>query len=107
MPDLSALGKETILAEWRAFPEMQVSPDFAEAVLGSFGDQVPGDLFFICRSGARSMEAAQQIASVCAARGLETKCINVAEGFEGDLDADRHRGKLNGWKAHGLAWKQS
>ncbi|MEM7686023.1 MAG: rhodanese-like domain-containing protein, partial [Pseudomonadota bacterium] len=34
-------------------------------------------------------------------------CTNVAEGFEGDLDADGHRGTINGWKAHGLPWRQS
>jgi hypothetical protein len=34
-------------------------------------------------------------------------CINVTEGFEGDLDAEGHRGNLNGWRARGLAWRQS
>jgi rhodanese-related sulfurtransferase len=28
------------------------------------------------------------------------------EGFEGDKDAQEHRGNLNGWKAHGLPWVQ-
>ena len=34
-------------------------------------------------------------------------CYNIAEGFEGVLDANRHRGKLNGWQARGLPWKQT
>jgi hypothetical protein len=35
-----------------------------------------------------------------------TRCRNVADGFEGPLDAERHRGKLGGWKAKGLPWAQ-
>ena len=31
---------------------------------------------------------------------------NVLDGFEGDLDEDKHRGGT-GWKAVGLPWKQS
>jgi hypothetical protein len=30
----------------------------------------------------------------------------VAEGFEGNLDAERHRGRVGGWKAAGLPWAQ-
>jgi hypothetical protein len=30
----------------------------------------------------------------------------VAEGFEGPPDANRHRGKVAGWKAAGLPWVQ-
>jgi hypothetical protein len=35
------------------------------------------------------------------------KAFNIADGFEGDLDAQRHRGQNKGWKAQGLPWKQS
>jgi hypothetical protein len=31
----------------------------------------------------------------------------VAEGYEGDLDAARHRGSVNGWKGRGLPWRQT
>jgi hypothetical protein len=34
------------------------------------------------------------------------RCRNVADGFEGPLDANRHRGRVAGWKAAGLAWVQ-
>jgi rhodanese-related sulfurtransferase len=57
---------------------------------------------FICRSGARSQAAAIAMT----AKGF-TKCFNVAGGFEGDVDAERHRGGTNGWKAEGLPWVQS
>jgi hypothetical protein len=33
-------------------------------------------------------------------------CHNVAGGFEGPLDDDRHRGSADGWKAAGLPWLQ-
>jgi hypothetical protein len=32
---------------------------------------------------------------------------NLAGGFEGALDADRHRGNASGWKAAGLPWTQN
>ena len=35
------------------------------------------------------------------------KCYNLAEGFEGDHDAQGHRGKVGGWKHAGLPWVQS
>jgi hypothetical protein len=34
-------------------------------------------------------------------------CHNVAGGFEGPLDEDRHRGSIGGWKAAGLPWLQA
>jgi rhodanese-related sulfurtransferase len=55
----------------------------------------------LCRSGARSRAAAMAMT----AKGYN-KCYNVAEGFEGNLDAEQHRGRVSGWKAAGLPWKQ-
>ena len=31
-------------------------------------------------------------------------CHNVAGGFEGPLDDERHRGTAGGWQAAGLPW---
>ncbi|WP_112320791.1 rhodanese-like domain-containing protein [Oceanibium sediminis] len=106
IPDISALGRQVILHEWRQFPQMTVNPAFVDEVIDSLGGTPPRTLFFICRSGARSMEAAHAVAAGCAARGHDVTCVNVAEGFEGDLDGNRHRGKNNGWKARGLSWQQ-
>lgn len=104
--DLSALGKETIRLEWKSWPDMSPNPAFVGALMEELGD-MPSRLLFICRSGARSMHAAQAVAAALSAKGESVPCINVAEGFEGDLDKLAHRGGLNGWKAHGLAWRQS
>ena len=51
-------------------------------------------MFFICRSGVRSMRAAQAVSSALSAKGTPVDCINVAEGFEGDLDERGRRGGL-------------
>ncbi|MGG7645232.1 rhodanese-like domain-containing protein [Rhodovulum sp. YNF3179] len=107
VPDLSTLSRSVILHEWRQFPDMAVNPAFSAALMEEFGDTLPSKVFFICRSGARSMEAATAFAAELQARGQRAECINVAEGFEGDLDANKHRGTTNGWKARGLPWRQS
>lgn len=104
IPDLGPLGKRTVLVEWQTFPDQSVDPRFAERLaneLQALGVQVDDDLFFICRSGSRSLAAARAMASA----GYRA-CHNVTEGFEGPLDDDRHRGSLSGWKAIGLPWLQ-
>ena len=53
------------------------------------------------RSGGRSRMAAEAMA----AAGYR-RCLNVAEGFEGPIDADRHRSQIAGWKFARLAWVQ-
>jgi rhodanese-related sulfurtransferase len=69
--------------------------------LKALGVQLDDDLFFICRSGSRSLAAAK----VMAAAGYRA-CHNVAGGFEGPLDDERHHGSAGGWKAAGLPWQQ-
>lgn len=107
MPDLTPLGREVIAVEWMSFPAMAPNPSFFEEVLAQAGGSLPERLFFICRSGARSMAAARLVAAEAEQRGHPVRCTNVAEGFEGELDADGHRGHRNGWKVHGLPWRQT
>jgi rhodanese-related sulfurtransferase len=104
MPDLGPVGKRTVLVEWQTFPDQTVDPRFVDRLAGelkALGVQLDDDLYFICRSGSRSMAAAKAMASV----GYR-KCHNVACGFEGPLDDERHRGTVAGWKAAGLPWQQ-
>ncbi len=104
IPDLSALGKRVVTVEWQTFPDNSVDPDFGQrtnAALAGSNVTKTTQLFFICRSGGRSRMAAEAIS----AQGFE-RCFNVADGFEGPLDANRHRGTVSGWKAAGLAWAQ-
>lgn len=106
VPDLTPLGKEPIFAEWQAFPSMQ--PDearFVEAVgqeLERRGLSPETPVYFLCRSGQRSAAAARAMTAAG-----HTACFNVAGGFEGRLDAARHRGTVEGWKAAGLPWVQA
>ena len=107
VPDLTDLGKTTVCVEWAQYPDMSKNPHFAEQVVSMLGDEVPGTVLFICRSGARSLRAAEAVSGYLSAAGKSVHCLNVAEGFEGDLDAAKHRGAKNGWKTRGLAWSQS
>ena len=104
LPDLGPIGKRAVLVEWQTFPDQAVDPRFAERLAGelrALGVQLDDDLFFICRSGSRSLAAAKAMA----AAGYPA-CHNVAGGFEGPLDDERHRGSAGGWKAAGLPWLQ-
>ena len=56
---------------------------------------------FLCRSGNRSIGAAE-----AATEAGIAPSYNVLDGFEGNLDEHKHRGGT-GWKAVGLPWKQS
>lgn len=104
LADLSSLGRRPVLVEWLTFPENRLNADFAEQLAGeldTLGADHNSELFFICRSGGRSRQAAQAMAE----RGYQL-CHNVAEGFEGPLDGTKRRGTQSGWKAEGLPWVQ-
>lgn len=104
IPDLGPLSKRPVLVEWQTFPDQTVDPRFVERLAGelkALGVKPDDDLFFICRSGGRSLAAAKAMAAM----GYHA-CHNVADGFEGPLDDERHRGTVGGWKAVGLPWLQ-
>lgn len=107
VPDLQELEASPIFVEWASYPDMSLNAHFAVQVEDAIGEGNPGPLLFICRSGARSLNAAYAVADHYASRGVSVDCINVAEGFEGDLDRQGHRASQNGWKVRGLAWRQS
>ena len=107
VPDLAALDKAPVLVEWATLPGMQPNNKFIEGLMTQLDGSAPSEIYFLCRSGARSMAAAKATAAAFEDRGTPVRCINVAEGFEGDLDQSRHRGTVNGWKARGLPWNQS
>lgn len=104
LPDLTSIGKRPVLVEWQGFPDDRLNTAFVDRVaeaLGPIGANRDSELFFICRSGSRSLKAARAMVAVGYGR-----CRNVADGFEGPLDPNRHRGRLAGWKAVGLPWAQ-
>ena len=104
LPDLGAAGTEALLVEWQVFPAMAINARFADEATGlvtKSGGAADAPVVLLCRSGVRSRAAAIALA----ARGF-TAAYNIAGGFEGDHDAEGHRGQVNGWKAEGLPWRQ-
>jgi len=100
-PELQYVGRVpgSLAVEWQTYPGSQQNPDFLQQLA-----QVakPEDtLLFLCRSGVRSHGAA-----AAAAQAGWRDSYNVLEGFEGDKDAEGHRGKLGGWRKAGLPWVQ-
>lgn len=106
-PDLTSIRRKIALVEWLEFPFMKQNPNFMEQIEEKFPDGYPSNLYFICRSGSRSLDAANFIQETANKKGLEVKCFNVEEGFEGDLNAQGQRGTVNGWKARELPWRQT
>src|SRR5690606_9301261 len=82
---------------WKQWPGMAPNPDF-DAQLRAAANGKP--LVLLCRSGVRSIAAAQRATAL----GLEA--YNILEGFEGAPDANAHRGALGGWRRRGLPWRQ-
>lgn len=99
VPDLQEAGKQALLISWQG-ADMQVNRGFVDQ-LRAAGLAPSHHVYFLCRSGARSMAAAQ----AAQAAGF-SHVYNVANGFEGMPDAQGQRSTVNGWKADGLPWKQ-
>lgn len=100
VPDLSSLQRDVVCVAWNDVDGKR-NENFVEDLRAAGLD--PGDrpVIFLCRSGNRSIPAAKAATAVGIAPSY-----NVLDGFEGDLDEHRHRGRT-GWKAVGLPWKQS
>lgn len=105
VPDLSAIGRETICVEWVQLPDRVRNPAFLDEVRAGLGGERPSRLFFICRSGVRSLAAAQTVAHVLGTEGGPVHCTNVTEGFEGDQNFVAGTDSGKGWKARGLPWR--
>lgn len=82
-PDLGKIGKTTHLVEWKQAPAMAVNPEFVAQLDQALDGEYPATLFFICRSGVRSKEAATLIQEILSSKSIACECVNVAEGFEG------------------------
>ena len=100
VPDLSELDKKPVLIQWQNFPDGQLNPHFLEELeQAGIGKEQP--VLLLCRSGARSRSAAQLMTQ----NGWR-EAYNIADGFEGPHDGNRHRGGIAGWKSEGLPWTQ-
>jgi rhodanese-related sulfurtransferase len=86
--------------EMLTYPSNQPNPAFLTQLEQQVEKSAP--VMFICRSGARSHNAA-----LLATQSGYGECYNVLEGFEGDKDEQGHRNVKGGWRAAGLPWAQS
>lgn len=86
---------------WKEFPNMQLNTAFVEQVQSHVSDKT-APILLLCRSGVRSVDAAKALEAV----GYQ-HLVNILQGFEGQLDAQQHRGNIDGWRFHGLPWQQS
>ncbi len=97
VPDLARAGKQPLLVSWQ-FPTGAINPAFLDELRKA--GLTPGQsAYFICRSGVRSLAAAQ-----CAEAAGYAACFNVAGGFEGHPDERGRRGVVDGWQSEGLPW---
>jgi rhodanese-related sulfurtransferase len=86
---------------WKEAPGWQVNPDFVNEVRRIVSNPAT-PILLLCRSAQRSLDAGRSLEAV----GYQ-KLINIAQGFEGQLDQNKHRGFIDGWRFHGLPWEQS
>ncbi len=104
MPEWNYVGvpavQRLLTVEWQTFPTGAVNTEFV-AQIEQAGVPKDAEIYAICRSGVRSIAAAQALT----AAGYQS-AYNVLEGFEGDKDASGHRSTVGGWKFHGLPWQQ-
>jgi len=87
-----------VAVAWKQWPGMAPNPGFDAQLRAA----VPAGAkaVMLCRSGVRSIAAAKR------ATELGIAAYNILEGFEGNPDAHGQRGRLGGWRFHGLPWRQ-
>jgi len=91
---------DAVNVEWNTEPDFEINPHFADQVTRMAGRK-DRPIILICRSGKRSIDA-----GLALEKNGFTSVRNVLEGFEGELDAEHHRGALGGWRMRGLPWRQ-
>lgn len=100
LPDLRPVGRDVVRIEWVSYPSGAVNDGFVEE-LEAAGVRRDQAVYFLCRSGVRSVAAAEA-ATHAGWRGSH----NILDGFEGPHDGHQHR-TVAGWKVAGLPWVQA
>lgn len=85
---------------WATGTALTRNPRFVRELEAKLGGKDKVALL-LCRSGKRSALAAE-----AAFKAGIIHVFNIVEGFEGEIDEQSQRGKLNGWRTHGLPWVQ-
>ena len=85
---------------WKEAPAWELNPNFV-AEVKKLTPNTDTPILLLCRSGQRSLSAAQALQDA----GYQ-RPINISDGFEGPLDANKHRNNVAGWRFCGLPWEQ-
>ncbi|MES2636866.1 MAG: rhodanese-like domain-containing protein [Pseudomonadota bacterium] len=83
--------------EWAFYPGMIANAEFGAQLKAKVAQDKT--IIFMCRTGGRSHNAA-----VLAQQLGYSKSFNMAEGFEGEANAQKQRTLINGWKQANLPW---
>jgi rhodanese-related sulfurtransferase len=86
---------------WATGTSLTRNPRFVRELEAKVTGGKDAIVLLLCRSGKRSALAAEAATKA----GFGT-VFNVLEGFEGEIDVQRHRGSSDGWRFHGLPWVQ-
>lgn len=101
VPDMAGTQAKFLTLSWKHYPSFTPNAEFTAMMAAETQGNKDIPIFFICRSGGRSLDAA----AAMTAQGYRY-CFNILGGFEGEPDASGHRGVKEGWKAAQLPWKQ-
>ena len=101
VPDLTDLGRDVVYVEWNRTDGSHNDGFVDDLVVRRRRHPVIGRW---CSCAARG--TVRSAPPKAATEAGIAPSYNVLDGFEGDLDEDKHRG-ATGWKAVGLPWKQS
>lgn len=91
---------DSVLVQWNTWPGGQSNPQFMTQLMEAVPDKST-QILFLCRSGARSQNAA-----TAATRAGYKHCFNILYGFEGDKNSAGQRNQVCGWRFEGLPWIQ-
>ncbi len=91
---------ESLAVPWATGTSLTRNPRFVRELEAKTGNK-EAVILLLCRSGKRSVLAAE-----AATKGGFQYVFNILEGFEGEIDALKQRGKDDGWRFHGLPWVQ-
>jgi rhodanese-related sulfurtransferase len=86
---------------WATGVSLNRNPRFVKELDIKVKGQKDQPILLLCRSGKRSALAAEAVASAGFSR-----VYNILEGFEGELDDQQQRGRLDGWRYAELPWVQ-
>ncbi|RKZ48999.1 MAG: rhodanese-like domain-containing protein [Gammaproteobacteria bacterium] len=94
---------------WMDAPDWNIDTGFVDKVRQALVKRTGSEqglesiaILAICRSGKRSQAAAEELGR----QGFDN-LYNIEDGFEGDLDNNKQRNTINGWRFADLPWEQS